>query len=74
MFRRRHHVRGFKIRVLQEIATHIRGKEHDRTEKHQEDNDANQVFGCVVGMEGNSIEWHTFCIFLFLDIDAVGVV
>ena len=63
-----------EIRVLQEIATHFRGKEHDCAEHHEVNDDCHQVFAGVIRMECNAIERHAVRTLVVFYLYTVGIV
>ena len=71
---RRLDVCRLEVRILQEVATHLRCKEHDEGENHQEDDNCDQVFAGVVRVEGDPIERHPVGAFFLFDLNAIRIV
>src|SRR5690606_19565086 len=67
-------VGDFEVRLLQEVATHLREEEHHSAEDEQEYGNADNVLHCVVRVEGNAIQRYTVLVLQLLDLDPVGVV
>ena len=74
MGRRLQLVGDFKVRLLEEIATHLREEEHNGTEHEQEDHNTDNVFNGVVRVEGDAIKRLAILVLELLDIDTVRVV
>jgi len=75
VFRRFQRIGRDKVGCLKEVAPHLRCKEQNRREHHQEDDHADDVLHRVVRMERNAIKRDMRDgILVFLDLDAVRVV
>src|SRR5690606_10199763 len=64
-----------EVRVLNEVTTHFGHKEHNETEREQEDNNTYKVtYRQVIREERHTIEGNTVLVLVLLDLNAIGVV
>ncbi len=74
MFRRLKCVGLFKVRILQEVATHLRHEENNAAEKEQEDSNTLNVVNRVVRVELDPVKRHAVSAFLLFNLNPIGVV
>src|SRR5690606_41367094 len=66
---------GFlEVRLLKEVAAHLREEEHDCAEHEEEHYDADKILHRVVRMEGNAIKRYAGFVLVLLDVHAQRVV
>src|SRR5690554_6815397 len=66
-------VGDLEVRLLQEVATHLREEEHHGAEDEQEHRNTDNILHGVVRVEGNAIQRHAVLVLQLLDHDAVRV-